>query len=64
MQQKRDRLKLVHLPSCSVFNNWPTDRTPLGTVESLAFSPNGGYLAIGNHKGFVLLYQLEHFGAA
>eukprot|EP01036_Dinobryon_divergens_P023637 gene23637-32007_t len=62
--QKKDRLKLVHLPTCSVFSNWPTDRTPLGIVESLAFSPNGGYLAIGNHRGFVLLYQLEHFGAA
>ena len=28
--QAKDQLKLVHLPSCTVFSNWPTERTPLG----------------------------------
>ena len=37
-------MKLVRLPSCSVFSNRPTDRrTPLGSVESLVFSPNSAY---------------------
>jgi len=27
----------------------------------LAFSPNGGFLAIGNARGRVLLYRLHHY---
>ena len=45
---KRDALRLVHLPSGSVYSNWPTSGTPLGKVTSIAFSPNNEMLAIGN----------------
>ncbi|RUS16407.1 hypothetical protein BC938DRAFT_476593, partial [Jimgerdemannia flammicorona] len=38
-RSKKDQFKLVHLPSMTVFSNWPTS----------------GYLAIGNDKGRVLL---------
>lgn len=62
--EKRDQLKLVHMPSSSVFTNWPTDRTPFNRIECLDFSPGGGYLAVGNNRGKVLLYQLNHFGSA
>ena len=55
----KDALRLVHLPSCTVFSNWPTSRTPLGYVHSLAFSPGGGYLAIGTARGTALLYRLH-----
>eukprot|EP00639_Heterosigma_akashiwo_P014222 CAMPEP_0206361786 /NCGR_PEP_ID=MMETSP0294-20121207/570_1 /ASSEMBLY_ACC=CAM_ASM_000327 /TAXON_ID=39354 /ORGANISM="Heterosigma akashiwo, Strain CCMP2393" /LENGTH=137 /DNA_ID=CAMNT_0053806739 /DNA_START=797 /DNA_END=1210 /DNA_ORIENTATION=- len=57
----KDSVKLVHLPSCTVFQNWPTARTPLGYASSIEFSPNGGLLAIGNAKGRVLLYRLKHY---
>ena len=43
---------------------WPwcaSSRTPLGHVTSLAFSPRGGYAAVGNDKGRVLLYRLNHW---
>lgn len=63
-RMKRDALRLVHVPSLTVFANWPTSRTPLGHVHSAAFSPGGGFLAVGNAKGRVLLYRLHHYAAA
>jgi U3 small nucleolar RNA-associated protein 18 len=60
-EDKKDHLRLVHLPSASVFTSWPTERTPLGRVSCLDFSAGGGFFAIGNKKGRVLLYKLSHF---
>jgi U3 small nucleolar RNA-associated protein 18 len=48
----------------TVFNNWPTDRTPLNKVVDFDFSPHSGYLALGTHKGNVLLYRLNHYTTA
>lgn len=56
---KRDALKLVHLPSCSVYRNWPTDKTPLGRVTSVALSPDGMYLAVGNEQGKIRLWEIR-----
>ncbi len=36
---KRDALRLVHLPSCTVYRNWPTAGTPLGRITAVAFCP-------------------------
>ena len=58
---KKDQLRLVHLPSCSVFQNWPTSGTPLGRVTTVGFSTNSGYLAVGNTRGRVLLYSIRHY---
>ncbi|KAF1985403.1 WD40 repeat-like protein [Aulographum hederae CBS 113979] len=60
---KRNAFRLVHLPSCTVFKNWPTQNTPMGRITSVAW----GYaertgdatsneegeliLAIGNEQG-------------
>jgi U3 small nucleolar RNA-associated protein 18 len=63
-KRNKDALKLVHVPSKTVFANWPTSTTPLSYVQCLAFSPHSGYLAIGNDKGKVLLYRLNHFTSA
>ncbi|KAJ1917900.1 U3 snoRNP protein [Mycoemilia scoparia] len=60
-RNKKDQFKLVHLPTCTVFSNWPTQYTPLGYVQTFDFSPNSGFVAIGNDKGKVLLYRLKHF---
>ncbi|KAF9907888.1 U3 small nucleolar RNA-associated protein 18 [Linnemannia zychae] len=61
---RKDQLRLVHIPSLKVFPNWPTKGTPLSYVTCLAFSPRSGYLAIGNDKGRVLLYRLNHYPSA
>lgn len=68
--RSRDQLRLIHTPSGTVYSNWPTDKTPFRRVTSLAFShntstytsanSNGNYLAVGNNKGKVLLYQINH----
>ncbi|CAK9442066.1 uncharacterized protein LODBEIA_P58380 [Lodderomyces beijingensis] len=58
---KRDAFKLVHLPSGSVYSNWPTSGTPLGKVTSVAFSPNNEILAVGNEAGKVTLWRLNHY---
>lgn len=58
---KRDQLRLVHLPSLTVYGNWPTNKTPLAHVTSMDFSVGSEYLAIGNNKGRALLYHLRDF---
>jgi U3 small nucleolar RNA-associated protein 18 len=58
---KRDQLRLLHVPSRTVFQDWPTGQTPLKHVNSLAFSPDSAYVAIGNDRGRVLLYHIPHY---
>lgn len=58
---KRDALRLIHVPTLTSFSNWPTSKSPLHYVHSLAFSPSGGYLAIGNARGRVVLYRIHHY---
>jgi WD40 repeat protein len=36
-QHKKDALRLVHLPTCTVYRNWPTEQTPLGRITAVAF---------------------------
>ncbi|OMH84767.1 U3 small nucleolar RNA-associated protein 18 [Zancudomyces culisetae] len=61
---KKDQLKLVNANNnYTVFSNWPTMKTPLGYVQTAKFSPNNGYLAVGNDKGHVLLYRLNAFSS-
>ncbi|CAI5529420.1 unnamed protein product [Closterium sp. Naga37s-1] len=50
-REQRDSLRLVHVPSRSVFFNWPTERTALQFVHAVEFSPHSGYLAVGNRRG-------------
>ncbi|CAK9840134.1 small subunit processome, CGI-48 family Utp18 [Schizosaccharomyces pombe] len=57
---KKDTLRLVHVPSFSVFRNWPTSATPLGRVTCLAFG-KGGELCVGNEAGRVGLWKLAHY---
>ncbi|GMH96095.1 hypothetical protein TrVE_jg13693 [Triparma verrucosa] len=60
-RREKDAMRLVHLPSATVFSNWPTSKTPLGYVWSFDFSPKSGYLAVGNDKGKCLMYRLSHY---
>ncbi|KAG8729015.1 hypothetical protein FRC12_021322 [Ceratobasidium sp. 428] len=61
---KKDQLKLVHTKTLTTFANWPTSGTPLGHVTSIDFSTGSEYLAIGNTRGTVLLYNLRHYAVA
>ena len=63
-RRKANAFKLVHLPSCTVFSNWPTPTVPTNYVYSTAFSPNGGYLAVGNDRGRALLFRMCHWKSA
>lgn len=56
---KGNALRLVHLPSCTVYRNWPTERTPLGRVSALAMSPDGSYLVVGNEQGKVRCWTIR-----
>lgn len=58
---KVDSLRIVHLPSCKVFQNWPTSGTPLGKVTSVKFSPNSEMLCIANEAGKARLWRLNHY---
>ncbi|RXW17116.1 hypothetical protein EST38_g8737 [Candolleomyces aberdarensis] len=60
-KQKKDALRMVHLPSLTVFSNWPTSGTPLGHVTAVDFSPQSEYAVIGNTRGRVLLYNLRNY---
>lgn len=56
---KKNALRLVHLPTCTIFRNWPTDKTPLGRISSAALSPGGNYLAIANEQGKIRLWEIR-----
>jgi len=56
---KMDALRLVHLPSCTVFRNWPTSSTPLGRVTAVAWAANSGMLAVANEGGKVRLWEIR-----
>lgn len=54
-------LKLLHLPTYTVYANWPTAKATFGKPNSVDFSHKGGHLAVGNQDGKVLLYTLDHY---
>ncbi|GAB2270062.1 hypothetical protein Dimus_004975, partial [Dionaea muscipula] len=58
---KKSSLKLIHIPSFTVFSNWPPPNRSLHFPRCLDFSPGGGFMAVGNASGTVLLYKLHHY---
>ncbi|WFC98049.1 U3 snoRNP protein [Malassezia yamatoensis] len=60
-RNKKDALRVIHVPSLQTYSNWPTAGTPLGHVTSLSFSSESQYMAIGNSRGRVLLYALRSY---
>ena len=56
---KRDALRLVHLPSCTVYQNWPTSGTPLGRITAVAWSRNSEMLAVSNEQGKIRLWDIR-----
>lgn len=58
-KHKKDALRLAHLPSCTVYRNWPTEQTPLGRISSVAFGRNSDLLAVGNDGGKIRLWEIR-----
>lgn len=65
---KNNAMRLVHLPSATVFKNWPTEKTPLGRITSVAWGRpseeeerEGSYalLAVGSEAGHVKLWEVR-----
>ncbi|XP_031833084.1 U3 small nucleolar RNA-associated protein 18 homolog wicked [Nomia melanderi] len=60
--KKNNAFKMAHLPSFTVFSNFPTLQTNLTMPEAINFSPGSGYLGISNRSGSAFLYRLKHYG--
>ncbi|OIT04654.1 PREDICTED: U3 small nucleolar RNA-associated protein 18 homolog [Nicotiana attenuata] len=58
---KKNSSKLIHIPSFTVFSNWPSPNRAVHYPRCLDFSPHGGFMAMGNAEGKVLLYKLHHY---
>lgn len=56
---KKDALRMVHLPSCTVYRNWPTSTTPLGRITGVAFGPGSDVLAVANEAGKIRLWEIR-----
>ena len=56
---KKDALRLVHLPTCTVYKNWPTSNTPLGRITGVAFAPGSEALAVANEQGKIRLWEIR-----
>nr|XP_023021208.1 U3 small nucleolar RNA-associated protein 18 homolog [Leptinotarsa decemlineata] len=57
----QNAVKLFHIGSGTVFNNFPNFQTKMGHINVLNFSPGSGYISFGNRKSTVSLYRLKHF---
>ncbi|XP_076293401.1 U3 small nucleolar RNA-associated protein 18 homolog wicked [Lasioglossum baleicum] len=60
--KKHNAFKMAHLPSFTVFSNFPTFQTNMSMPEAISFSPGSGYLGISNRSGSAFLYRLKHYG--
>ncbi|KAJ0243472.1 U3 small nucleolar RNA-associated protein 18 [Hirschfeldia incana] len=60
-KMNKNSVKLVHVPSLTVFSNWPPPKKTMDHPCCLDFSPGSGFMAMGNAKGKVLLYKLNHY---
>ncbi|XP_067403539.1 U3 small nucleolar RNA-associated protein 18 homolog [Emydura macquarii macquarii] len=60
--EANDAVRLVHIPSLTVFSNFPVLRRKfISLAQSLDFSPRSGFFSIGNNEGKALLYRLKHY---
>uniref|UniRef100_A0A182YMV1 U3 small nucleolar RNA-associated protein 18 homolog n=1 Tax=Anopheles stephensi TaxID=30069 RepID=A0A182YMV1_ANOST len=57
----KNAIKLIHVKSATVFRNFPLPMTNMGHITTIAFSPSGGYLALGTKQSTVLLFRVKHY---
>ncbi|KAM9843224.1 U3 small nucleolar RNA-associated protein 18 homolog [Aulostomus maculatus] len=57
-----EAIRLVHLPSLTVFSNFPLyKRKIIYRVSCLDFSPHSGFFSLANNKGHAPLFRLLHY---
>ncbi|CAO2654110.1 Nn.00g108430.m01.CDS01 [Neocucurbitaria sp. VM-36] len=65
---KNNAMRLVHLPSATVFKNWPTEKTPLGRITAVAWGRPSeeeeregslAQLAVANEAGHVRMWEVR-----
>lgn len=56
---KKDALRIIHLPTCTVYKNWPTSNTPLGRITGVAFGPGNDVLAVANEAGKIRMWEVR-----
>ncbi|XP_027897536.1 U3 small nucleolar RNA-associated protein 18 homolog [Xiphophorus couchianus] len=57
-----EAVRLVHLPSITVFSNFPVaSRKVAHRVSCLDFSPRSGFFSLANNKGHAPLFRLLHY---
>ncbi|XP_056144005.1 U3 small nucleolar RNA-associated protein 18 homolog [Lampris incognitus] len=57
-----DALRLVHLPSLTVFSNFPIfKRKIIFRTTCFDFSPNSGFFSLANNNGGAPLFRLLHY---
>ncbi|XP_074463336.1 U3 small nucleolar RNA-associated protein 18 homolog isoform X2 [Larus michahellis] len=57
-----EAVKLVHIPSYTVFSNFPVfRRKQIYLAQSMDFSPRSGFFSVANNKGKALLFRLKHY---
>ncbi|QBZ56426.1 hypothetical protein PoMZ_01332 [Pyricularia oryzae] len=56
---KKDALRLAHIPSCTLYRNWPTSETPFGRITAVAFGMQSDLIAVGNDKGKIRLWEIR-----
>ena len=54
---KDNAVKLMHLPSMTVFQNFPPMKHNLMRPNCMDFSTNGGYFSVGNNRGAANLFR-------
>ncbi|CAL7941189.1 unnamed protein product [Xylocopa violacea] len=60
--KKYNAFRMLHLPSFTVFSNFPSFQTTISLPEAIDFSPGSGYLAISNRSYNAMLFRLKHYG--
>lgn len=60
-KEVEDAVKIVHFPSATVYRNFPAMNSHLGKPHVINFSPQSGYLAVGDTGKQVSLFRLKHF---
>nr|XP_046272489.1 U3 small nucleolar RNA-associated protein 18 homolog [Scatophagus argus]XP_046272490.1 U3 small nucleolar RNA-associated protein 18 homolog [Scatophagus argus] len=57
-----EAVRLVHLPSLTVFSNFPVSKKKIVYRAScLDFSPHSGFFSLANNKGHAPLFRLLHY---
>ncbi|XP_066598487.1 U3 small nucleolar RNA-associated protein 18 homolog isoform X2 [Prorops nasuta] len=60
-KEKENAFKMLHIPSFTVFSNFPTIETKMSNPIAIDFSPGSAYLGVTNNTFNAFLYRLKHY---